>query len=261
MLLVHWSPGCGFCTQIASELARLEDKLRARKTELVLVSAGGVEANRAVAEEHRLTAPVLLQEEQIAAFSGIGTPAAYLLDEEGRVAAPLALGANEVPELAAQAASGRKILASERTLDESRIEREGLKPGTRASRLRARGRTRRQDCSVRSSRRPAAARVFRSRLRPVQCAPPRPRSTAGGDKRRHGQPRRSSREPIKAEEHGLDFPVAVQKGWTLSKEYGIFAIPVAFLIEDGVISRPVARGKEEIIALAAHAGREAPLAH
>jgi hypothetical protein len=36
-----------------------------------------------------------------------------------------------------------------------------------------------------------------------------------------------------------------------TKEYGIFAAPVAFLIgEDGVIARDVAKGVEEIVALA-----------
>jgi peroxiredoxin len=55
----------------------------------------------------------------------------------------------------------------------------------------------------------------------------------------------------KAEEHGFEFPVVVQERWKLSKEYGIFAAPVAFLIgEDGVIARDVAKGVEEIVALA-----------
>ena len=55
----------------------------------------------------------------------------------------------------------------------------------------------------------------------------------------------------KADEHGFEFPVVVQDRWKLSKEYGIFAVPVAFLIdEDGVIARDVARGVDEILALA-----------
>jgi peroxiredoxin len=68
----------------------------------------------------------------------------------------------------------------------------------------------------------------------------------------------------KATRHGLDFPIAAQKGWTVSKQYGIFATPVAFLIdEEGVIAQPVAKGKDEIVALArlALTREEAPLAH
>ena len=54
----------------------------------------------------------------------------------------------------------------------------------------------------------------------------------------------------KAHEHGYEFPVALQRRWELSKEYGIFATPVAFLIgEDGLIQRGVATGADEILAL------------
>src|SRR5687767_2683548 len=62
VLLVHWSPGCGFCAGIAADLAELETKLRRKNTELVLLSYGEAEANRALAEEHGLSAPILLQE-------------------------------------------------------------------------------------------------------------------------------------------------------------------------------------------------------
>ena len=55
----------------------------------------------------------------------------------------------------------------------------------------------------------------------------------------------------KAEAFGIEFPVVLQSGWKLSKKYGIFATPVAFLIdEEGVIERDVARGPSEILSLA-----------
>jgi peroxiredoxin len=54
----------------------------------------------------------------------------------------------------------------------------------------------------------------------------------------------------KADRHGFEFPVAVQDRWNLSKEFGIFAMPVAFLIdEEGMIVRDVALGVAEIRAL------------
>jgi len=57
----------------------------------------------------------------------------------------------------------------------------------------------------------------------------------------------------KAEQNGFNFPVVVQKNWELSKRYGIFATPVAFLInEDGVIARDVAIGADSILDLAEH---------
>jgi peroxiredoxin len=52
----------------------------------------------------------------------------------------------------------------------------------------------------------------------------------------------------KAREHRFPFPVVIQPGWRVSKEYGIFATPVAFLIdESGRIARNVARGVAEIL--------------
>ena len=55
----------------------------------------------------------------------------------------------------------------------------------------------------------------------------------------------------KIREYGIDFPVVLQPRWKLSKEYGIFATPVAFLIdEDGVIAREVAWGPDQISDLA-----------
>ena len=55
----------------------------------------------------------------------------------------------------------------------------------------------------------------------------------------------------KARQHGIQFPVVVQEKWRLSKEYGIFSTPVAFLLdEDGVIAKDVAVGPGPIMALA-----------
>jgi len=55
----------------------------------------------------------------------------------------------------------------------------------------------------------------------------------------------------KVEMHGFEFPVVIQPKWKLSKEYGILATPVGFLIgEDGVIAQDVAVGRDPILALA-----------
>jgi len=57
----------------------------------------------------------------------------------------------------------------------------------------------------------------------------------------------------KARQNGFDFPIVLQKKWELSKQYGIFATPVAFLInEEGVIARDVATGADAILELAQH---------
>jgi peroxiredoxin len=108
VLLVHWSPQCGFCDLIAPELAKLEPELQRANVQLVLVSCGEAENNHRLAEQHGLRCPILLQSESdpVKAFNSLGTPAAYLLDEQGRVASPLAVGADRVPALAREAAAG-----------------------------------------------------------------------------------------------------------------------------------------------------------
>jgi peroxiredoxin len=264
VLLVHWSPECGFCKQIAPDLARVQAGLRRRRTELVLLSYGSPESNRALLEEHGLRCPVLLQRdaETVEGFARMGTPVAYLLDEKGRVAKPVAVGAREVPELADEAAGGRRRLASERPLAESRLEREGLKAGTPAPPFElpdlagrevslAEHRGRRvllvfsdPECGPCDALLPDLARLERDRrgdgLAVVMVS--------------RGEPAENRRKAAAA---GVEFPIALQSGWRLSKDYGIFATPVAFLVdEEGVIERDVARGPTEILALA----REAPRA-
>jgi peroxiredoxin len=270
VLLVHWDTGCGFCDEIAPELARLQDDLSKRKTELVLVSYGEADVNRSFAQEHGLDCSILLQRtrEPVHAFAHLGTPAAYLLDEKGRIAKPLALGSDEVPRLAREAAGKRGRLRTERSLADSRIEREGLPAGTPAPAFSLPdlfGRTvtledyggRRvllvfsdPDCGPCDALLPDLARFHRQDRDGLEIVVV---GRGGVEENRR-----------KAAAHGIDFPVLLQPGWRLSKEYGIFATPVAFLIdEEGVIARDVAKGAPEILSLAEGAlaaGKEAPLA-
>ncbi len=102
VLVVNWSPNCGFCTKIAPELARLKQAFRTQNVELILASSGDVEANRRLAREHGFEASVLLRQDApaMSAFETFGTPVGYLLDEKGHVAKALAIGADRVPVLA-----------------------------------------------------------------------------------------------------------------------------------------------------------------
>jgi len=258
VLLVHWSPECGFCRQIAADLARLSGDLSRRKTELVFVSYGSPETNRVLMEQHGLRSPLLLQPDgqTVAGFARMGTPAAYLLDQKGRIAKPVAVGANEVPELAEEAAGRRRRLTSELPLSESRIEREGLNAGSLAPDFELPelgGRS----VSLAEHRGRRVLLVFSD----PECGPCHALlpDLVRLD-REHGKDdfdlllvSRGSVEEnrLKAQAAGVEFPVALQPGWKLSKKYGIFATPVAFLIdEEGVIARDVARGPAEILALA-----------
>jgi peroxiredoxin len=104
VLLVNWNPGCGFCEVIAGELGRLQPRLEEEGVTLVLVTRGDGDANRLLMAEHGIKAPALMRQDGCDPFSGFGTPAAYLVGADGRVAAPFAHGAVEVPLLVRQAA-------------------------------------------------------------------------------------------------------------------------------------------------------------
>jgi peroxiredoxin len=108
VLLINWSPSCGYCARIAPDLAEVQPALAERGVALVLVSSGDAGANRELLEANGLAATTLLREESDEDFAdpfpSMGTPVAYLLDPDGRVAEPLAYGADAVPLLARRAA-------------------------------------------------------------------------------------------------------------------------------------------------------------
>ena len=262
VLVVNWSPQCVFCEMMAADLAKLEGELRRRQVEVLLVSFGDAEANRKLAQEYGLECPILVRQnpEEVEAFLYAGTPMAYLVDELGQVASPMAAGPDGVMALAREALGGRfgqrKPLSGARPLGESRIERDGLKAGTTAPTFSLpdiHGRT----VSLEDYRDRQVLLVFSD----PHCGPCDELAPQLVDlHRRHrdnglavimvgrGDVEENRR---KALAHGFDFPVVVQRKWELSKQYGIFATPVAFLIgDDGVLVSDVVKGSAEIMALA-----------
>ena len=101
-VLFFWSPGCGFCTQILDDVRAREHG--ADGVRFVFVSTGSVADNRALG----LDSTVLLEEQFGVgrAFGATGTPSAVLIDTEGKVASPLAVGGPEVLALADRAVAG-----------------------------------------------------------------------------------------------------------------------------------------------------------
>lgn len=104
VLLVNWSPRCGFCTRIAPVLAELQPELHAHGVEMVFITLGDAEENRPLLEEYGLRPRVLFGDDETEVFAGVGTPAAYLMDAAGRAASELTIGADRVPGLARSAA-------------------------------------------------------------------------------------------------------------------------------------------------------------
>jgi peroxiredoxin len=273
LLLIHWSFGCGFCEAIADDLAGLESDFEKQNAEIVLLASGDESFNRKHFADHALKASLLLLKEQQVPepFMRQGTPVAYFVDEQARVAAPFASGADEVLALARQIANPvaevidpgreRRRLKSERSLEESHIERNGLKAGTEAPNFRLPD-LQGHNVSLDDYRGQRVLLVFSD----PNCGPCD--ELAPHLARLHQDHRRNRLAIVlvgrgsneenrsKAEKFGFQFPVVLQDKWKLSKEYGIFATPVAFLIsENGVIAKDVAVGKDAILSLAGNTAK------
>ena len=112
VVLLFWSPTCGYCQQIRDEVQKWE---RAEPdVQLVVISSGGAQASAL----QRFASPVLLEDDGATqrAFGAPGTPCAALLDANGRVAAPLAIGNDDtlaLLERARQLAEAGRALSIE----------------------------------------------------------------------------------------------------------------------------------------------------
>jgi len=97
-LVLFWNPGCGFCQQMLPDLKELEGDRPEGAPKLLVVSAGTEEANR----EMGLSSAVVLDQQFTVgrAFGASGTPSAVLVDQEGKVASDIAIGAPAVLEVA-----------------------------------------------------------------------------------------------------------------------------------------------------------------
>ena len=95
--VLFWNPGCGFCQRMLPDLQRFDESPPGDSPSIVLISTGDPEQNRAMG----FHAPVLLDGSFAAgnAFGATGTPSAVLVDEDGRVASGIAVGAPAVLEL------------------------------------------------------------------------------------------------------------------------------------------------------------------
>jgi thiol-disulfide isomerase/thioredoxin/uncharacterized membrane protein YphA (DoxX/SURF4 family) len=95
--VLFWNPGCGFCQRMLPDLRRLDETPPGEAPGILVVSTGDAQQNR----EMGLRSPVLLDDSWAtgSAFGASGTPSAVLVDEQGRVASGIAVGAPAVLEL------------------------------------------------------------------------------------------------------------------------------------------------------------------
>lgn len=247
VLIVFFSPRCGFCTEIAADLAAVGPGGEKGGPMPLIVTNGTVAENREWIEESGVRCPVLRQEGMEVAnrYQATGTPMGYLIDEQGRIASEMAVGGPPIVALLGPSGKGAPL--------HSKIPRDGLRAGTPAPEFtlpRIGGGT----VSLADYRGRPVVLVFSD----PQCGPcdelaPRLESfhrrtphldivmiTRGDEKA----------NAAKVAEHRFTFPVALQRRWEVSKKYAMFATPIGYLVDDrGVIAEEVAVGVEAILAL------------
>ena len=99
VLLVFSDPECGPCNELAPKLQQRHSQRAAY--DIVMISRGSVDANLRKMAEYGITFPVALQQQwEISRLYGMfATPIAYLIDEKGIIAAPVAVGPDRILSL------------------------------------------------------------------------------------------------------------------------------------------------------------------
>jgi peroxiredoxin len=278
VLLTFFNPDCGFCRDMVPDLLSLSPGGSDGRPVTVVVSMGTAERNRELFKNSPLSSRVLLQDgrEVAAQYQVGGTPMAYLIDQDGKIASPLAVGAQELLRLSGDqtaatrtdagvaADNGDKpftIHRGNRPLSDSRLERNGLRAGTAAPPIHV---PRLGGGEVR------LADYLGHRVMLVFSDPecePCQQLTPDLERAHREIPdvsvvviSRGDADKNQEKFGSVTFPVGLQRRWEVSKEYGMFATPIGYLIDEhGVILTDVATGPAEIVALLSRESLKTPL--
>jgi len=99
VMIVFSDPACGPCNELLPKLERLHQLTPS--IEVLMISRGDAAANARKVAHHHLTFPVGLQShwELSRVYGLFATPCAYLIDENGNIAAPPAVGSAAILNL------------------------------------------------------------------------------------------------------------------------------------------------------------------
>jgi peroxiredoxin len=272
VLFVFFGPRCGFCIDMLPKLAALSTDPAAGGPMPLVLTSGDLEENRRMFGEHKVGCPVLVQKqlEVASQYQAFGTPVGYLIDEAGAIASELAVGADALmalagtpaPAPAPSARAGKNGKSAHgggsRPLSTSKLVRDGLKAGTPAPDFTL-PRVGGGKLSLRDYRGRRVLLVFSDpQCGPCEAVAPRLQEhhLTGADPQVVMVSRREMAENVKkVGEAGLTFPVVLQRNWDTSKDYGMFATPIGYLIDErGVLASDVAVGAEPILALLSGGG-------
>lgn len=273
ILLIFFNPKCGFCIQMAPQIADIS-----KNTDVVpvLISTGTVAENKKLAQEHSIDSTVLLQSqmEVAATYNVAGTPIGYLVDKDGKIASEMAVGADALLQLArssrSEAANSHAnqptsdgsrpnlVKKADRDLSRSSIQRDGLRAGVVAPSFTL-PRVDGGELSLESFRGRPLLLVFSDPdCGPCQAlAPDLNRKYQFDSMLEVLMISRGDllKNRVKAQEQNLRFPIVLQRQWEISRLYGMFATPIAYYIDEhGIIADQLAIGADPILALFTEAG-------
>jgi thiol-disulfide isomerase/thioredoxin/uncharacterized membrane protein YphA (DoxX/SURF4 family) len=110
VMMLFTDPGCGPCNALLPEVGRWQEE-HAPKLTLSLVSRGEVEENKTKAQEHALKNVVLQNDWEVSeSYQVRGTPSAVLISADGKIASPVAGGAEGIRGLLSYAVGERPQL-------------------------------------------------------------------------------------------------------------------------------------------------------
>ncbi len=269
VVLVFFDPECNFCRQMVPDLTEALRDRTAGDPLPVIVTSRGRDANRDLLPAGGLNCPILVQENAEVAwqFRAFATPSAHLVDERGSIKSELALGAEAVLALLGEppvrTSDGRmetaeghaplQVSRKIRALADSKLNRSGLPTGTPAPAFSLP----RLDGGELSLAEYEGRRVLLVFSDPecTPCTTLAPKLEQIHQNSEAPQVLMISRgtpeaNRAKADEFELTFPIALQRHWEISRAYGMFATPIAYLIDErGVISADVAVGNDAILHL------------
>lgn len=261
--LIYLNPRCQHCETLLPALAAaLPQGIKSDPVALI-VSSGSEEENQRFFAKHRPACPIALQEgSEVSGIHGASaTPMAYLVDEAGNTVGKAAVGGEallgvlrgEVPS-AEPVVSSQSSTKTKGSLASSKINRDGLKAGTRAPDFSLPALDG-SEISLKSYRGRRVLLVFSD----PQCAPCTALLPKLEQLHRNSDDLQllligrgeSEENREKARSLGLTFPIVLQRSWEISRAYGMFATPIGYLVgEDGLLVEDVAVGGNAILALA-----------
>jgi thiol-disulfide isomerase/thioredoxin len=110
LMMLFTDPGCGPCNALLPDVGRWQEE-HAKKLTLSLVSRGEVEENKTKASEHGLSNVLLQKDWEVSeSYQVRGTPSAVLISADGKVASPVAGGAEGIRGLLSYAVGERAQL-------------------------------------------------------------------------------------------------------------------------------------------------------